>query len=688
MKRVALFLAACVAVVSAAGLYALQPDSIASTNNLPQVSQSVPRLIMFSGTVKDLAGKLLTGPVDLNFAIYKEQTDAAPLWQESQTLNVDEQGHYTALLGAMQQDGLPVELFTAGEARWLGLSVGNLPEQPRVLLVSVPYALKANDAEMLGGKPASAYALAPPADSATSQGPGIAGATGPRRAATPDVAAPGKPTSGAKPNVAGTGTQNYIPLWTNSTGTLGNSVIYQSSGLLGIGTTTPGGKLDVAGSVGHFLVDTSGAQFRFSRGGANYFLASTAGGYFDFVVNGLTPSDATASLKLAANGVVNFMAGNVGIGTLTPAQKLDVTGNIHTSGNVAATGSVTAASFTGSGAGLTTLNASNLASGTVPSAQLSGTYSNAVTFSSASNSFTGNGAGLTNVVAANALLLNGYASSAFQPAGSYATLGANTFTATQTISSGDLSLPQTTSASTGVINLGSSPFLHACCDPTNTFVGSYAGNFTTTGILNTASGEGALGANTTGNYNTADGSGSLVSNTVGSQNSASGFLALVNNTTGSYNTASGAGALQFNCLNVSVNCTANSNTAVGSYAGTTATAANANVTGANNTFIGYGSGPGTSTEVDNATAIGANAVVSASNALVLGSINGVNNAAASVNVGIGTATPTTTLQVAGGDVSTTTAGSGVIVKSPDGTKCARIGIGNDGNLLVTALACP
>jgi len=496
MRRVALFLAACVAVVSAAGLYAQQAELITSTNNTAGVSQSVPRLIMFSGTVRDLAGKPMTGPVDLNFAIYKEQTDAAPLWQETQTLNVDEQGHYAALLGAMQAEGLPVDLFTSGEARWLGLSVGKLPEQPRVLLVSVPYALKANDAEMLGGKPASAYALAPPADSATSQGPGAVGTTGPRGAASSELAAPANPKSGPKPNVAGTGTQNYIPVWTNSTGTLGNSVIYQSSGLLGIGTTTPGGKLDVAGSVGHFQVDTSGAQFRFSRGGANYFLASTAGGYFDFVANGLTPSDANASLKLAANGVVNFMAGNVGIGTLTPAQKLDVTGNIHTSGNVAATGSVTAASFAGSGAGLTTLNASNLASGTVPSTVLSGTYSNALAFSSAGNSFTGNGSGLTGVAAStattasglsctgcvgntqlgvnyatssskggaasNALLLNGYTSSAFQPAGSYAvTTGPNSFTGTQTVSSGMLGIgttgpvsPLNVSGTTGLTWIG------------------------------------------------------------------------------------------------------------------------------------------------------------------------------------------------------------------------------------------
>ena len=36
-------------------------------------------------------------------------------------------------------------------------------ERPRVRITSVPYALKASDAETLGGRPASAYLLAPTA---------------------------------------------------------------------------------------------------------------------------------------------------------------------------------------------------------------------------------------------------------------------------------------------------------------------------------------------------------------------------------------------------------------------------------------------------------------------------------------------------------------------------------------------
>ena len=55
---------------------------------------------------------------------------------------------------------LPVELFLSGEARWLDIAVEGVAPQPRRLLVSVPYALKAADAETIGGKPLSAFVLA------------------------------------------------------------------------------------------------------------------------------------------------------------------------------------------------------------------------------------------------------------------------------------------------------------------------------------------------------------------------------------------------------------------------------------------------------------------------------------------------------------------------------------------------
>ena len=54
------------------------------------------------------------------------------------------------------------------------------------------------------------------------------------------------------------------------------------------------------------------------------------------------------------------------------------TGNIDYTGNFKASGIATATTFSGSGASLTNLNASTLASGTVPSARLSGPYTNVV----------------------------------------------------------------------------------------------------------------------------------------------------------------------------------------------------------------------------------------------------------------------------------------------------------------------
>lgn len=60
-----------------------------------------------------------------------------------------DQGHYTALLGSNTPEGLPLDLFASGSARWPGIApaIPGLVELPRVLLVGVPYALKAADAE-------------------------------------------------------------------------------------------------------------------------------------------------------------------------------------------------------------------------------------------------------------------------------------------------------------------------------------------------------------------------------------------------------------------------------------------------------------------------------------------------------------------------------------------------------------
>jgi hypothetical protein len=79
----------------------------------------VPRLVNFSGKATDAQGKVISGTAGATFAIYKDQYEGSPLWLETQNIQTDAKGNYTVQLGATKPDGLPLDLFSSGEARWL-----------------------------------------------------------------------------------------------------------------------------------------------------------------------------------------------------------------------------------------------------------------------------------------------------------------------------------------------------------------------------------------------------------------------------------------------------------------------------------------------------------------------------------------------------------------------------------------
>ena len=116
---------------------------------------TVPPLVKVSGTLANAQGT-----VGVTFALYAEQTGGAPLWLETQNVTPDANGRYTIYLGVNHANGVPLNLFASGEARWLGVQPEGQPEQARAQLVSVPYALTAGDAQTLGGQPLSAFVLA------------------------------------------------------------------------------------------------------------------------------------------------------------------------------------------------------------------------------------------------------------------------------------------------------------------------------------------------------------------------------------------------------------------------------------------------------------------------------------------------------------------------------------------------
>ena len=127
--------------------------------NPPSAPTQVPRLIRFSAVAQDETRNPMAGVVSVTFSLYKDQQGANPLWQETQNVQTNAAGHYTVLLGSASADGMPLELFTSGEAHWLGVQIQGQPEQARVLLVSVPYALKAYEAETLSGRSVSDFVL-------------------------------------------------------------------------------------------------------------------------------------------------------------------------------------------------------------------------------------------------------------------------------------------------------------------------------------------------------------------------------------------------------------------------------------------------------------------------------------------------------------------------------------------------
>jgi hypothetical protein len=120
----------------------------------------------------------------------------------------------------------------------------------------------------------------------------------------------------------------------------------------------------------------------------------------------------------------------------------------------------------------------------------------------------------------------------------------------------------------------------------------------------------------------------------GSGNSVFGYFAGSSNTSGGGNSMFGYDA-------GTANQTGRENAFFGYLAG------GGNTTGSNNTMIGYGAGFFSPGILTNGTAIGSKAMVTQNNSLVLGSINGVGNAVADTNVGIGTTAPLAKLDVRG-----------------------------------------
>ena len=254
---------------------------------LPAVNAVVPPVVKFGGVLTDVNNKPVTGTVGVTFSLYKESEGGVPLWLETQNVTPDKTGHYSVMLGSASSQGLPGSAFASGEARWVGVQVQGQAEQPRTVLMSVPYALKAADAETIGGLPPSAFVQASAAGYSTASG------TNPSAAIT------------------GTGTANHITKWLSPT-KLGNSNIFDgSAGNVGIATTSPGATLDVNGTA----VIRSNATVNGSLGAGPITATSSSSGGTGVFANAGSSTASNGVIAEGATGVAAYttVAGSIAL---------------------------------------------------------------------------------------------------------------------------------------------------------------------------------------------------------------------------------------------------------------------------------------------------------------------------------------------------------------------------------------
>jgi hypothetical protein len=631
-------------------------------------AQDGKRVVPYTGTIMDAAGVPRFGPVGITISLYADREDGEPLWRESQTVQLDNEGRYTLLIGATEREGLPLEVFTDRKAQWLGIQEDGETEQPRILLITVPYALKAADADTVGGRPLSAFVLYEDLEKAASKN--IAAAT--------------------------IAVQNGVPF--------GRSGISGTVNAEGSRSSQAAQKLQLSGSITPLAYNETGSNTWFGEGAGASITTGKNNSLFGQNAGSQT-SGGTNNFESSDNSFFGYNAGSANTKGFQnsffgrSAGQANTTGQCNSffgfgTGGENTTGSCN--SFFGQWAGgFKTAGDYNSYFGYLSGAQsYTGSYNSFFGHSSGEyatgdwNSFFGDSAGYnTETGAGNAFF--------GANAGYYNTGDANAF-------------------------FGSWAGYYNNAGFLNSFFGDHAGFSNTTGELNTLVGNAAGVNNTTGHANSFFGSNAGSSNGDGDNNSTFGYSSDV-----------GAGITNATAIGYRAKVTQSNSLVLGSINGVNGAFADTKVgigTTTPDRKLQIASSPGMNAELhiggagDGTKDVYSGMGPDLTNGPALnfgysgysfgrssGFINIRPDASAtppnpslrfmtanqqrmiitnSGDVGIGTVEPKSKVHAEGGAIYVGSPGEGIILKSPSGLMCVKLTIDDVGGLVTTPLACP